>query len=104
MHWVKDRRDRWISGEDDAALATEAAMLDEIERLRAANLHEQHQIGTDPARLRTEVGAADALANTLRALVAEQHDEIERLRHALGEAHMNLAMFYPEGGKPGGPA
>jgi hypothetical protein len=27
--------------------------------------------------------------------------EIERLRHALGEAHMNLAMFYPEGGKPG---
>ena len=36
MHWVKDRRDRWISGEDDAALATEAAMLDEIERLRAA--------------------------------------------------------------------
>ena len=36
MHWVKDRRDRWISDEDDAALATEAAMLDEIERLRAA--------------------------------------------------------------------
>ena len=36
MHWVRDRRDRWISDEDDAALATEAAMLDEIERLRAA--------------------------------------------------------------------
>jgi hypothetical protein len=36
MHWVRDRRDRWISDEDDAALGTEAAMLDEIERLRAA--------------------------------------------------------------------
>jgi len=36
MHWVRDRRDRWISDEDDAALVTEAAMLDEIERLRAA--------------------------------------------------------------------
>lgn len=36
MHWVKDRRDRWISDEDDAALVTEAAMLDEITRLRAA--------------------------------------------------------------------
>lgn len=36
MHWVKDRRDGWISDEDDAALVTEAAMLDEITRLRAA--------------------------------------------------------------------
>ena len=36
-------------------------------------------------RLRTEVGAADALANTLRTLVAEQHDEIEWLR-AAGDA------------------
>ena len=36
MHWVKDRRDRWISDEDDVALATETAMLDEIERLRTA--------------------------------------------------------------------
>jgi hypothetical protein len=56
-----------------------AILADEIERLRADDLHEQHQVGTDPARPRTEVGAADALANTLRALVAEQHDEIERL-------------------------
>lgn len=47
MHWVRDRRDRWISDEDDAALVTEAAMLDEIERLRAAG---------------------DALADALRAM------------------------------------
>jgi predicted RNase H-like nuclease (RuvC/YqgF family) len=58
---------------------------DEIERLRA-EVREQHQVGTDLARLRTEVGSADALANMLRALVAEQHDEIERLRAALRSA------------------
>ena len=68
---------------------------DEIERLRADDLHEQHQVGTDPARLRTEVGAADALANTLRALVAEQHDEIERLR-AAGDALAEVADEWPE--------
>jgi hypothetical protein len=38
---------------------------------------------------------------TLTADLAAERDEVERLRHALGEAHMNLAMFYPEGGKPG---
>jgi hypothetical protein len=26
-------------------------------------------------------------------------NEIERLRHELGEAHMNLAMCFPEGGR-----
>jgi hypothetical protein len=35
MHWVRDHRDRWIGDEDNAALATEAAMLDKIERLQA---------------------------------------------------------------------
>ena len=72
-----------------------AILADEIERLRAEVLHEQHQVGTDPARLRTEVGAADALANTLRALVAEQHDEIERLR-AAGDALAEVADEWPE--------
>jgi hypothetical protein len=36
MHWVRDRRDRWIDDEDYVALVSEAAMLNEIERLRAA--------------------------------------------------------------------
>jgi hypothetical protein len=35
MHWVRDRRDGWISAKR-RALTTEAAMLDEVERLRAA--------------------------------------------------------------------
>ena len=96
---VERLRDVSYCGTDHCeAERSEAA--DEIERLRA-EVRDQHQVGTDLERLRTEVGAADALANTLRALVAEQHDEIERLRAALGEAHMNLALFYPEGGKPG---
>ena len=85
----------WLAeeGSEGSDLAANAA--DEIERLRAANLHEQHQTGTDLARLRTEVGAADALANTLRALVAEQHDEIERLR-AAGDALAEVADEWPE--------
>jgi hypothetical protein len=39
--------------------------------------------------------------NGTRERLLDAADEIERLRHELGEAHMNLAMFYPEGGKPG---
>lgn len=52
---------------------------DEIERLRA----EFSAVLGDAIAKDAEVGAADALANTLRALVAEQHHEIERLRAAL---------------------
>ncbi len=74
---------------DDAA--------DEIERLRA----EFSAVLGDAITKDAEVGAADALANRLRADLAAERAEVERLRHALGEAHMNLAMFYPEGGKPG---
>jgi hypothetical protein len=49
----------------------------------------------DLARLNAEVGAADAVANTLRALVAEQHDEIERLR-AAGDVLAEVADEWPE--------
>jgi len=38
---------------------------------------------------------------TLAADLAAERAKVEALRNALGEAHMNLAMFYPEGGKPG---
>jgi len=48
---------------------------DEIEQLRTeVAWQRQRRINATMA-----LSAADALANTLRALVAEQHDEIERL-------------------------
>ena len=68
MHWVRDRRDRWISDLDDAAFATEAAMLDEIERLRAilATVSEEREVYRN-AQMSTESGyhAERALADQL---------------------------------------
>jgi hypothetical protein len=89
---VQRLRDVSYCGTDHCE-AERSDAADEIERLRADDLHEQHRIGTDLARLRTEVGAADALANTLRALVAEQHDEIERLRAAGDALATNLQQM-----------
>ena len=62
----------------------------EIERLRA----EFSAVLGDAIAKDAEVGAADALANTLRALVAEQHDEIERLRAALALAVGELSTHH----------
>jgi hypothetical protein len=61
------------------------AAADEIERLRADDLHEQHRIGTDPVQDDDDDIMQRLRYQALRALVAEQHAEIKRLR-AAGDA------------------
>jgi tRNA(Arg) A34 adenosine deaminase TadA len=58
---------------------------DEIERLRADDLHEQHRIGTDLVQDDDDDIMQRLRYQALRALVAEQHAEIKRLR-AAGDA------------------
>ncbi len=95
MHWVRDRRDRWIGNEDNAALATEAAMLDEIERLRA-----------EVISMRGERDSAQTQCRHLSDRIASntaERAENERLRAALryissptmslpGDAAVRLAL------------
>jgi hypothetical protein len=86
MHWVRDRRDRWISYDVDVdvAVATEVAMLDEIERL--------HGIVDLVQQLLRESAEANS---RLKA-------EIERLRVALALAvgelstHAAYAVYSPD--------
>lgn len=62
MHWVKDRRDRWIGDGEDAAFPTEAAMLDTIEDLTAERDASRLIISDLTAEVERLRAAGDALA------------------------------------------
>ncbi len=76
MHWVRDRRDCWISGAIGAALVSEAAMLDEIERLRAAGDEMRADCDAWGVLHVLNLGMIEAL----RADIAAERAEVERLR------------------------